>query len=486
MEFSISAHAERRSYQSGRSHDVISMVSVNVGATSHDDKRLPVELVLVVDRSGSMAGEKIQLMKQTLRLLVSCGGLRANDRLGVVTFDDKVDTALSLTSMDQEGRTKALAAIDGISIGGTTNLSGGLLQAIGMICKSVQKDDDDTADAIDGEAVSTDVVSRNVLLFTDGHANAGITSRDALLESARACLRGAPSTTISTFGYGGDHDEDLLRSLSQLSGGLFYHIDEPDMIPAAFADCLGGLMSVVAQNATLELKCTPGGRKRSSTITSIFGNAYKTEVHEGGARATVFLGDLYTEDKKDVLFKLELEELDGPIDAPHPVIEATLQCFSARAMRLVEAACDLIISRPLEAAESNEVPDVKLDEQRNRLHAVQAIEEATKLADRGDRDAGKVILEAAATNLNSSVSCSTELTRALVGDLQRLLLDYDEETTYRSLGSKRSKAASMCHGLQRSPYRALTGSVASPYSSGSKAKARMSGALMGLPSVSAP
>ena len=132
----------------------------------------------------------------------------------------------------------------------------------------------------------------------------------------------------------------------------------------------------------------------------------------------------------------------------------------------------------------DEVRDVKLDEQRNRLFTVQAIEGATKLADSGDREAGKAILEAAATTLNSSVSCSTELTRALVGDLQRLLLDYNEEKTYRSLGSKRSKAASMCHGLQRSPYRALTGSVVSPYSSGSKAKVQMSEALMQRPSVS--
>ena len=56
----------------------------------------------------------------------------------------------------------------------------------------------------------------------------------------------------------GDHDEDALRGVAEASKGLFYFIEQPDAIPAAFADCLGGLSSVVCQNASLELRAAGG------------------------------------------------------------------------------------------------------------------------------------------------------------------------------------------------------------------------------------
>ena len=52
---------------------------------------------------------------------------------------------------------------------------------------------------------------------------------------------------VFTFGYGGEHDADLLRAVGEAGNGLFYYIDNADSIPESFCDCLGGLLSVAAQ-----------------------------------------------------------------------------------------------------------------------------------------------------------------------------------------------------------------------------------------------
>jgi len=467
----LALQAERVASCYDKDASLLAMATVIAPPAPEDEvaTRAPLELVAIVDRSGSMSGEKITLMKSTLKLLIKHGGLSDSDTLGIVTFDSHISTILPLTSMNSQGRAAAAAAVESICVGGQTNLSGGLLQGLDMLCSSVRRECD--AESVDGEeATLVSRVSRSALLFTDGHANVGITQHDELIRAAQAVLRGAPGATVFTFGYGCDHDEDLLRGLSKLTtGGLFYHIDQPDAIPNAFADCLGGLVSVVAQNATLELKC-PGGRKRTSTISAVLSDAYKPQIQDDGVCATLEIGDLYVDDEKDVLYKLSLCKQLSPVDEPQAVVEASLRYFNVALKQMVEVQAQLLLARPAEEPEW-QAPNIKLDEQSNRLDVAAAIERATALADGGELASGKAVLDAAVAKISASASSNTELSRTLVGDLQRLALDYDEVKSYRSLGSKRSKASAMCHSLQRpSPMTSVE------YSAGSKGK----GALRSL------
>eukprot|EP00966_Prymnesium_polylepis_P123270 2849962-Prymnesium_polylepis.1 len=253
--------------------------------------RQPVDIVAVVDRSGSMQGEAMAQLKRTLRLLVE-NGLSSDDKLSIVAFDNQVTTPLPLTQQTVAGREAALAAISKLEVGGQTNLSGGLLHGIDVLLSGCP----------DGGART-----RAVLLLTDGHANQGICDGQGILAAVQGVLQGR-SLTLFTFGLGSSHDEDLLRALAEPHNGLFYFLGTADSIPPAFADCLGGLISVVAQNATLRLKVQDG-----ATLSHVFGKYHVDRV--SGHHADVALGDVYGEDAMDVMASLELPALAAEVDA---------------------------------------------------------------------------------------------------------------------------------------------------------------------------
>ena len=150
----LSVSAEKDALCAGEVHTTLAMISL--AASAHEPKtRLPLEIVAVVDRSGSMHGAKIAVMKQTLSFLVS-KGLQSGDSLAMVSFDDTVETRLPLSTMDAGGKSRAIEAINALQPGRTTNLSGGLLQGIDLLQRA---------------PLPTGGSTRAVLLFTDGIAN---------------------------------------------------------------------------------------------------------------------------------------------------------------------------------------------------------------------------------------------------------------------------------------------------------------------------
>ena len=135
-----------------------------------------------------------------------------------------------------------------------------------------------------------------------------------------------------------------------------------------------------------------------------------------------------------------------------------------------------MLARPA-APPAGAAPNLKLDEQRNRMEAAEAIEKATALADKGDREGGEALLIAAVAKLGASASSRTPTSRGLQDDLQRLALDYQDAHTYITSGSKRSKASALSHRQQRDATSWDTFSATPsdlPYKSGKGGKGAMS------------
>src|SRR5262245_284280 len=160
-------------------------------AGQNGHRRAPVDVAFVLDRSGSMAGEKLALVKEAVG--VAIGHLRDEDKTALVIYDHEVETLQHLTAATPRVKTAVRLALQGVDAGGSTNLSGGWLTGCDELSNGM------------GEGP---VRIRRALLLTDGLANVGISRADELTKHAHELRRRGIATT--TLGVGHDFDEDLL------------------------------------------------------------------------------------------------------------------------------------------------------------------------------------------------------------------------------------------------------------------------------------
>lgn len=193
--------------------------------------RTPLNLCLVIDRSGSMEGPPLDFVKQACTYVVDL--LSPDDILSIVTFEETVDTL-----MPPQRVTNRQAIKDGIARimpGNTTNLHGGMSLASQNISQ--------VADP--GRAA-------RMIVFTDGDPTAGIKDFSALV--AYAAEIKSKGITATFLGFGPDYNEELLAGMAKRAGGNYYYIARPELIPEIFRTELEKLMTNVARNLSLNVK----------------------------------------------------------------------------------------------------------------------------------------------------------------------------------------------------------------------------------------
>jgi Ca-activated chloride channel family protein len=270
----LTARADRRLIRpTNRSRRHV-LVEVTAPSAPRTNERAAVNLAFVIDRSGSMGGEKLELAKSAVREALTT--LTERDRFSVVTYDDRVEVVVESTAGSDEAKRNAVTQLSTIDARGTTDLSGGWLRGCEQVAAHL------TAEAVD-----------RVLLLTDGLANKGITDHDELTRHAAELRARGVSTT--TFGVGDDFDEALLQSMADAGGGHFYYIASPAQIRDHIASEVGETLDVVAQDVALELLAGEG--VRIETISP-----HRLEAR--GTRTVVTLGDLVSDQGVDVVLRL--------------------------------------------------------------------------------------------------------------------------------------------------------------------------------------
>jgi Ca-activated chloride channel family protein len=201
----------------------------------------PVNFSMVLDRSGSMAGEKLRQLKAAAKLIVE--RLGAQDSLSVVIFDDTADAIVpSGPVMDREALRHT---IDTIEERGGTHMSAGM--KVGL--REIQTN------------LSPTRVNR-LLLLTDGQTWEDQPECETLADQCRAA--GIPIDVMGLgVGAGSDWDPRLLESIAQRSGGEWTIIDTPEKVSAVFETALQSMQGTAVTNASLTMRMVEGASPRS-------------------------------------------------------------------------------------------------------------------------------------------------------------------------------------------------------------------------------
>ncbi len=249
-------------------------INLKSGENGKAKKRVPLNISLVLDRSGSMSGDKIAYAKKAAKFVIS--QLGADDIVSIVNYDDKVE--VSAPSQKVRNKEALMRAIDQLYDRGSTNLTGGLLEGYTQVKSTMRPG----------------YVNR-VLLLTDGLANVGITNPDQIKRLVDKKYR-EEGIALSTFGLGADYNEDLLTMLAETGHANYYFIGQADKIPELFAGELKGLLNVVAQNASVSIKVPAG-----MNCEKVYGYPY--ELKDGNV--VVRFNDVYANDEKAILIKFK-------------------------------------------------------------------------------------------------------------------------------------------------------------------------------------
>lgn len=319
-----------------------------------ESQRTPVNVGFVLDRSGSMSGDKLEYTKKAVAFAV--GHMGEKDIMALVVFDDEVQSVLPAKKVINKDVIKN--RISGIQPGGCTNLSGGFSKGFREIKKNLREE----------------IVNR-VLLLTDGQANVGLTDHRVLVRKAREYA--AKGVTLTTIGVGDDFEEGLLTAMADAGKGNFYYIENTDEIPQIFAQELQGLLSMVAHNLHLTISA-PADVK----VTGILG--YEPEF---GATVEIDLPDMYANESKKLLLELEV----GPCpEGIHNLVGVKLT-YDGVLFAQGNVEVDMRIDITVSSTEDNKKDwDVLREVESYRI--TRAKEEAVRLADDGDFESSRYVL----------------------------------------------------------------------------------------------
>lgn len=239
-------------------------------------ERAPMNLAVVIDHSGSMAGGRLAQAKKAAHTLVD--RLGEGDRLAVVSYGNNVTVDMDSVFVTEANKEKLHAAISSIRLHGSTNLAGGFKKGADIV----------------GEHPTDDSVNR-VVLLSDGHANIGAKTPHALGKIAGGYLE--KGVSVSTMGIGLDYNEKLMAEMAKQGAGNYYFVEDEKKLATIFSQEFKTLSQVVARNAKLELDIGAGVE-----LIDLHGFPY---THKRG-KVTVKLGNFYARQHKDILLDLSV------------------------------------------------------------------------------------------------------------------------------------------------------------------------------------
>lgn len=408
-----------------RPEKAIVKVALDGTRLAHVEKRAPINLTLVLDRSGSMSGDKIENAKAAA--IEAVRRLAADDIFSLVIFDHEVDTLIPATRVG-DCRT-AEARIRSIYPRGNTAIYAGVSQGVAELRKNLEDRR----------------YTHRVLLLSDGLANKGPSAPDDFARLGQSLLRDRIS--VSTIGLGLDYNEDLMTRLAGKSDGNTYFVASSRDLPSIFNAELGDVLSVVARRVIVTIDFPSGVRPLSFV---------GREGSIRGQTAVFELNQLYGGQEKYALVEVEVASSSAGVE--REVAKANVVFEDATTQRSVTVAAQGSVR--FTAVEADVIAAANRQVQTDYAVNVTALakDQAVSLVDANRRDAAarelrerNLQLEVMAkTYSNSAVMKVTVENKKEADRLERDGLDNAQRKTYRAESSQmRSQQSSSSLAYER-------------------------------------
>jgi Mg-chelatase subunit ChlD len=322
-----------------------------------------VDIVLIIDISKSMEGEKIDLVRETSLFMIE--ELQEKDRLCLIKFDEKSEILTNLAPMNSEFKSVFKEIVrNQIQPRGNTN--------IGQALK-------DGFDVLLNRKFVNDVTA--IFLVSDGEDTCGNSNSvlEEVLDINDAKMQElGMNYNIHTFGYGKYHDERILNFLSNYKSGNFYYIKDTKIIGECLIDCLGYVMSIFTQNAQIKLVLNNG-------VKLIKGYGSQWRLTKAKSEAEVTVGSLARGLEKNFLCEVQISDLD--IQESKITIGDVKMSFTVKnqKVQLCQKLC-LPINR---FVDGHEKVNTRFEENLLRVKAAEALQEADDYYENGDFEKGR-------------------------------------------------------------------------------------------------
>jgi uncharacterized protein YegL len=231
--------------------------------------RTPVHIIAVIDTSGSMDNaNKLENVKKSIKAMLDI--LTDTDIFSLVTFSRHSQIIVQALPATLENKYTITTSIESMEAMGSTNLSAGLLNA--FKCSRATRDS---------------VCKTSVILLTDGEANEGVKHPDELIDLIHSS--GTPHLSIHTFGYGHDHNKEILGLISDNSSGGYNVVNNLDDVATSIGNAFGSIACCVAQGVTVH--ASPGIALSSGFLTDPTG--------------AINIGDMIADNEIGVLVRID-------------------------------------------------------------------------------------------------------------------------------------------------------------------------------------
>jgi len=327
--------------------------------------RSPINIALVLDKSGSMQGSRIQAAKQAA--IMAIDSLQGNDIVSVISYDNFVQVVVPATKASNKYSIRQ--KINALTANGSTALYAGVEQGAVEVKKFM----------------GAQYINR-VVLLSDGKANVGHKSVQALAKLGERL--GGQGISVTTIGLGAGYNEDLMSQLASYSDGNHAFVKDTNNLSQIFAYEFGDAKSAVANNIHITLHCAAGIRP-----VQVMGRTATIQ----GQQVQVRLNQLPTGQDKFII--LEVEVPASPAESQRPLLDVSINYFDLRHQITRQQRAHLAVSfsgskQVVEEAEDEEVMSSAAAQVANEM-----TKEAVKLRDKGQVQEAKKLLDSSASYL---------------------------------------------------------------------------------------